>query len=276
MTVGILLSALFAGIVAIGASLCIEKFGGRLGGLLGSIPTTIVPASVGFWMSSETPALAREALFAVPPGMMVTALFLYCWRVIPPYLPNRSLPIRLSMMTLASLTIWGFAATSLVLIMGLQGLPMALVGVVFFVLQVVFGAWACIQNPPAPKGVKKVGIPVLMARGVLAAAAIGLSVWMAALGIPLVAGVASVFPAIFLTTMLAVWLSQGQAVQEGAVGPMMLGSASVSAYTLFAAVAMEPLGVSLGALFAWGLAVLVISTPAWWWLARERESPSTD
>jgi hypothetical protein len=271
MTWSIALSAIFAGIVAIGASVCVEKFGGRLGGLLGSIPTTIVPASVGFWLSAETPAVAQAALYAVPPGMMVTALFLYSWRVLPSKLPQRSLGSTLGLMTASSLAIWGAAATAMVLAMGVEGLSVLAVGVSCFGIQVIFGTWACMKNPPAPKGAKPVAPMVLVARGLLAAAAIGVSVWLAELGIPLVAGVASVFPAIFLTTMLAVWLSQGQAVQAGAVGPLMLGSSSVSAYALAAAWLMGPLGWGLGVVVAWVVSVALISIPAWWWLGRRDE-----
>ena len=39
--------ALLAGLVAIGATVAIERFGGRIGGLLATVPTTIVPASIG-------------------------------------------------------------------------------------------------------------------------------------------------------------------------------------------------------------------------------------
>ena len=56
-------SALFAGLVAIGVTLAIEKFGGRTGGLIGTMPSTIVPASIGFHLSSA-PEAAREALLA--------------------------------------------------------------------------------------------------------------------------------------------------------------------------------------------------------------------
>jgi hypothetical protein len=262
------ISALFAGFVAIAACMAIEKFGGRLGGLLGSAPTTIVPASLGFWWSAATPDIARDALFAVPPGMMVTALFLYCWRVIPPRLPAGSVGMRLLLMTCASLGIWGLAATGLILTMDQNLIPMFTFGSLFFAGQIAFGLWACLGNPPAPQGQHSVSPIILLARGLLAAGAIGLAVWFASLGIPLVAGVASVFPAIFLTTMLTVWLAQGQAVQAGAVGPMMLGSASVSAYCLIAAWTMGALGPEWGAIIAWLLSVALISWPAWWWLDR--------
>ena len=144
------------------------------------------------------------------------------------------------------------------------------VAVLLCVGQLMFGLWACLGNPPAPKGSRLVGPATLAARGVLAAAAIGVSVWMAGLGIVLLAGIASVFPAIFLTTMVSVWLSQGEAVQAGAVGPLMLGSASVSLYAIAAAFSIPTLGVWLGCATAWLLAVGGISIPAWYWLSRER------
>jgi hypothetical protein len=106
---------------------------------------------------------------------------------------------------------------------------------------------------------------------VLAAAAIGAAVALASVGGPLAAGMAAVFPAIFLTTMVSLWLSQGEAVQVGAVGPMMLGSGSVSAFAVVAAWAVPVWGIGLGAAAAWAAAVGLVTVPAWWWLGRGRE-----
>ena len=47
---GPITSGIFAALVAIGATVAIERLGGRIGGVLGSIPTTIVPASLGFFL----------------------------------------------------------------------------------------------------------------------------------------------------------------------------------------------------------------------------------
>ena len=37
-------SAMFAGVVAIGATVAIERLGGKLGGLIAAVPSTIIPA----------------------------------------------------------------------------------------------------------------------------------------------------------------------------------------------------------------------------------------
>ena len=44
-----LLYGLFAAGVAVLATLAIERFGGRIGGLLATVPTTIRPACLGIW-----------------------------------------------------------------------------------------------------------------------------------------------------------------------------------------------------------------------------------
>ena len=265
-----LVSAAYAGIVAIGATVAIERLGGRLGGLIGSIPTTIIPASLGFWWAAESTPLFRDSLYAVPAGMVVNAIFLYCWRVLPRRLPIESLRLRLAAVVALSLLGWGLCAAILMAAMWTLPLPLLWIAVLLCAGQVLFGLWACRGNPPAPRGSRSVGPGTLLARGVLAATAIGFSVWMAGLGIVLLAGIASVFPAIFLTTMVSVWISQGEAVQAGAVGPLMLGSASVSLYAIASAFSIPALGVWLGAASAWLLAVGAISIPAWYWLNRAR------
>ena len=109
---------------------------------------------------------------------------------------------------------------------------------------------------------------MLVARGLLAASVIGAAVLIAAVGGALVAGMVSVFPAIFLTTMVALWLSHGEAVPTAAVGPMMLGSASVASFALLSALAIPALGPAAGAAAAWVTAVGVVTVPGWLWLGR--------
>lgn len=263
--------ALFAGAMAIFATVCIEKFGGALGGLLGSIPTTIVPASLGFLSNSANETELTAALAVVPIGMLINALFLYTWRVVPPKLsPTHSLTVRLGWMSGISLMVWAVSASCFVWFMGqVNGDQVLLIGITGQVLLLSFGFWACLDGVPTPKGKRPVSIFVLISRGLLAGFAVGLSAWIAGLGYPILAGMASVFPAIFLTTMVSIWLSQGEAVQAGAVGPMMLGSGSVALYALLCIVTFPTFGSVLGVLSAWVGSILLVSVPAWWWLQRQ-------
>ena len=267
--------ALLAGCMAIFATVCIAHFGGKLGGLLGSIPTTIVPGTLGFFWHARTPADLTASLSVVPIGMLINAIFLYAWRVIPPYLSKEtSLYRRLGTMSALSLGVWG--CTAALFMMGMQWRPtwfeVLWVGILGQFTLLTFGIWACRSEVPAPKGKRPVSLVVLLSRGLLAGCAVGCSAWISSLGFPILAGMASVFPAIFLTTMVSIWLSQGEAVQAGAVGPMMLGSSSVALYALLCIVTLPSLGGLWGVLVAWIAAVLLVSLPAWWWLTVRSQS----
>jgi hypothetical protein len=240
-------------------------------GLIGTLPTTIVPASLGIYAQSASDVEFAQAMGAVPAGMLVDVGFLYLWRLLPPKLPALGLTARLALMT--GLSLLGWAVGALLLIAGLDRLddasvPPLAVGAILTIISIAAGALACLRAPPAPAGSTRVGPLTLAARGTLAGAAIAVAVWLAHVAGPLAAGMAAVFPAIFLTTMVSLWLSQGEAVQAGAVGPMMLGSASVSAFALAAALLFPLLGPAIGTVAAWAAAVLLVTLPAWRWLRR--------
>ena len=270
---GPLASGAFAALVAVGTTVANERWGGRVGGLIGTMPTTIVPASVGIAATSGTGDNFVVAMCAVPSGMLLSALFLYAWRVIPPRLPAMRFGAQLALATAVTLTLWVAGAVAVVTAMSIVGTDTRTAGIggALGLLAIIgVGVAACLSSPPSPKGGRKVPVTVLFARGGLAGLAIGVSVWIASLGHPLAAGVSSVFPAIFLTTMIALWWSQGRAVQAGAVGPMMLGSSAVATYALFAAVTFPRVGLAAGALLAWLFAVATTTLPAWKWLTRPR------
>ena len=266
----LLLAGLFAGLVAIAVTVAIERFGGRVGGLLGTLPTTIVPASLGIRAEATTDEALAAAMYVVPAGMLLNALFLWLWRAVPGRLPASTLGVRLALMTAISLAAWLGAAISFVITMQrLDDLATTrLVGLLTTAGIVVVGVLACLRAPPTPKGVNHVSPGTLLGRGLLAGLAVGGAVWLTNVGGPLAAGVATVFPAIFLTTMVSLWLAQGEAVPAGAVGPMMLGSAAVASYALIAAWSLPALGPWLGTPVAWIGAVLTTTVPANEWLRR--------
>lgn len=267
----LLLAGLFAGLVAIGVTLAIERLGGRVGGLLGTLPTTIVPASLGIAAQAETSADLASAMHVVPAGMLLSALFLWLWRVVPAHLPDTSLGARLGLMGALSLGAWLAAAIGLVVGLDALGGDATLVRGVGFAgtsAIVICGVLACLRAPASPRGAARVPWATLMARGLLAGCAVAFAVWLTRVGGPVAAGVATVFPAIFLTTMVSLWLSQGEAVPAGAVGPMMLGSASVATYAMIAAWSLPALGPWIGAPVAWVSAVITTTVPAAEWLRR--------
>ena len=235
----ILLSALFAGIVATLVTIAIEKFGGRTGGVLATIPTTIVPAALGMYSISGETEFA-QSMSIVPLGMMVNAIFLLVWI----HAPQR-FGLSLVGTTILSLIVWtligslGLLVSSELQASGVDALTYAVSGLGLLIL---LGVWTTWTSRPAPKGSRSVRPSVLVLRGSAAATAIGIAVWFSSLSYPFVSGLVSTFPAIFLTSMIALWLAQGQDVPQGAAGPMMLGGASVGVYAVVAIVLFPMLG----------------------------------
>ena len=264
-------AALAAGVLAIAVPAAIERFGGLLGGILGTMPSTILPASFGIYQEAESTEAFVAAMGVVPLGMLLNVGFLYSWRLFPPWVANLPLAFRVTLLGVATVGLWCLAATLVVVesrALIASGVSPLWLGAGATAAMVFFGLLACRTNPPGPRGSRKVSAPMHLARGVLAALAIGVSVILAALVGPVASGVVSIFPAIFLTTMVALTLAQGVQVQAGAVGPMMLGSSSVAVYALLAATLFAPLGPELGGLVSWVGSLVLSSVPAWWWLQR--------
>ena len=268
----ILVSAVLAGLVATAVTVAIERWGGLIGGLLGTAPSTIVPAGIGLYVAGGEEELV-SSMMVVPLGMLLNALFLGAWLVLPRWFEKTSRPLLWT--TVGALACWG--VLGFVVWFLLQNTRF---GTMFtehelaaagLVLLLVTAVWFNRRPQPTPKGDNAVSTTVLLARGSMAAAAIGVAVWMAGLGFPLLAGLASVFPAIFLTSMVALWLAQGPTVPQGAAGPMMLGGVSVAVYANVAMWSMPAFGAVLGSLVAWLAAVLGWSIPAFLVLRRVHE-----
>ena len=274
MLTAVLLSATLSAVVAIAVTLVIERWGGRIGGVLGTIPTTIVPAGIGLALASDAEALSAS-LAVVPYGMLINGCFLLVYVLVPPRLSNDG-GGALVLTTTTALVVWSaFGALILLaldpLLLRVSPMTLALVGTLALA---ALGLFVAGGPRPAPAGHRSPGAVEVMARGLAAATAIGLAVYLSGLGLPLLAGLSSVFPAIFLTTMVGLWLSQGPDVPLGAAGPMLLGSTSVSVYACLAMWALPTLGVWWGSAVAWGVSIAVWTLPCSWWVMRSDSEPA--
>ena len=260
----IILSSLMAGIVAILATVFIERSGGAIGAII-TLPTTIVPASIGIWIGVNGELVSfAAAMSMVPIGMLLNVLFLGSWRILPSYLEHlfseRNLVFAVG---ICSVLFWLFSAgVSTIIVEYISNFVGPIyVGICAVFIAFVLGYIAVSKGGDAPPGLNRVSFLSLLSRGIAAGLAIGLSVWIAGLGLPFISGVISVFPAIFLTTMVSLWIAQGRAVPVGATGPMMFGSTSVSIYALICIIIFPSFGIWAGSIISWLLSVILYSVP---------------
>jgi hypothetical protein len=269
-----LISALFAGIVATLVTVAIEKWGGITGGILGTVPSTIVPAAAGMYMAGGEAALI-ESMAIIPLGMLVNGIFLTVWIILPPRLTQRKNPLLIT--TISALLVWTFSAIIMLKIAGIKldggfsAINLGFIGLLLLLLLSVIINWKATE---AAKGKHQVSPFVLVCRGLAAAIAIGFAVWLSGQGQPLIAGIAAVFPAIFLTSMVALWMAQGPIVPRGAAGPMMLGGTSVAIYAIVGIWSLPEFGVLMGSIIAWLVAVMGWSLPAF--IVLSKRNPFSD
>ncbi|KNE59799.1 hypothetical protein AMAG_05258 [Allomyces macrogynus ATCC 38327] len=308
--VSVVISALFAGLVCILVTLAIERFGGVVGGVLGSIPTTIIPASFGFWIQYRyegLPANRRDlsltqaglnnfqrSMMSVPPGMLLNAFYLLLWRYLPIVYSKKFPTWPLTKVLLAvfatAILLWLALASGLVFIMreyvtntstatSISGpvthlidaetrAPIA-VGLGTTLATVLVGLAAGWNTPPAPRSQSRVPPLVILVRGLCAALAIAGSILLARVS-SYAGGIAVAFPVIFTTSVVATWISSGAAVSAGAIGPLMLGSSSVTLYAIVSTFALPSLGYAGTTVVAFLAGVLGGSVPSFLYLRWRR------
>lgn len=263
LSTSVLVSAFLAGCIAVLVTLAIERWGGLTGGILGTMPSTILPAAAGIYLAGDE-VLFAQSLAIMPLGMLINGIFLSVWIYLPPRLERSKSPLFTT--ALGALAAW-FICGMLMLFgveyaleLGVSSWSIATLGLFLIIGLAIRMNWNVRE---APKGSEPVAFLVLILRGSAAAAAIGAAVWLSSQGQPFIAGLAAVFPAIFLTSMVALWLAQGPTVPRGAAGPMALGGVSVAIYAMVAMYSLPEWGVYFGSLVAWIAAVLGWSLPAY-------------
>lgn len=273
----VILPALAAGAVAVLATVAVERLGGTRGGVISSIPTTIVPAAVGIWGDGADSEGFRRAMWFVPVGIVLNAGYLLLWRVVPARIGAVTHRWLLAWTVAVSLGAWILAAAAVAAIerVAAPSAPHArLAGLVAAGVGLALALAANRVPHRAPAGARRVGPAVLVARGAAAAMAIGCAMLLARAGLPVASGIASVFPVIFTTIMVATWISQGPQVPTGAVGPMMLGTLSVTAFALLAAELFPRMAPAPAAAACWLAATACVSVPAYLWLTARSISAS--
>ena len=99
----IILYGIFAGLVAIFVTVAIEKFGGFVGGVLGTVPSTIIPAAAGVYALEGDESLTAS-MSVVPIGMLINGVFLGVWIILPKYIASDRL--KLPITVVVSLLTW--------------------------------------------------------------------------------------------------------------------------------------------------------------------------
>lgn len=246
----IIIPFILSALVVIVVTIIAEKFGTKVGGIFGTLPSTLVIALI-FIAGNEGTQFASDAAAVIPAELGINVIFLLIFAL----LIHRSVTFSF----IATFGIWGVLSSFLVIF----HMDSILVSILIYFIAVI-GSFFILEfwkNKPS-SGMVKVHYTAkkIALRGVLAGFFIALAVSLSNIG-SIISGIFSVFPAILSSTMIITYKEHGPDFAAGMAKSMLLGLSSVATYATLVHFLYPSQGVVIGTLFAYlisfGVTILI-------------------
>ena len=223
-----------------------EKYGTKTGGVLGTLPSTIIIAFLFIAITKGT-QFAAQSVAVVPAEMGINLIFLLTFAL----LSEKKLPTAL----IGSLLSW--TAFTLLLYYSNPGSILLSLGFYVLCFTVTF-LYLDKKKKITSHGTLKVHYTPLklLSRSLIAGTVIAIAVTFSNLGTT-ISGIFSVFPAIFLSTMLISLREHGPMFTNAMAKGMIYGSPSVVSYGIAIHYLYPSVGIILGTTGAFLLAAAV-------------------
>jgi hypothetical protein len=218
-----------------------ERFGSKVGGLIGGLPSTVVIALL-FIGLTQSPEVAAQATTVMPLAQGLNGLFVLTFML----LISRGLWLGL----LGALLLWFFQSTLLYLL-DIQFFWISIVGWLFLLVFCYFAVEKWMTVPSQAKLTISYPHSQLVWRAIFGGGVIALAVFMGKIGGPLLGGIFSSFPAMFLSTLVITYNSGGPTFSRS-VGKSLIisGLVNVPLYEIMVRLLYPTIGLGLGTLLA--------------------------
>ena len=230
----LLLSFLVGSVWVTSVTVIAERFGSKIGGFIGGLPSTIVVALLFIGLSQDADSASRAAVM-IPLVMGVNGIFIIIYLL----MVRHGLAI-----SLASALLFWFILNGGIILEGIESLPVSIIGWFVSLMAVYFIAehGMDIQS----KGGIRVPYTMqqILARGLVSGFTISLAVLVSRVAGPVVGGIFSTFPVIFISTLAITYHTGGPEFSRAVAKTLMLsGLINVAAYAITALFAIAWLGV---------------------------------
>jgi len=242
----IIIPFFLSAIVVILITIIAEKFGTKVGGILGTLPSTIVIAFL-FIAFNEGETFASRAAGVVPAELGINVLFLFVFAL----LIHRSTLLAF----VGTFAVWSFLSALLVLF----NMEDILISIACYIIAVVFAFLILEKRKKIPSAAKRhihYTATKIMFRGILAGIVIAIAVFLSNFG-SVISGIFSVFPAILSSTMLISVKEHGPDFAAGMAKSMLLGLSSVATYATVIHFLYPVYGIMIGTIIAYALSFCV-------------------
>jgi hypothetical protein len=241
-----LLPFLLSALIVIIITIIAEKYGTKVGGILGTLPSTIVIAFI-FIALNQNLKFASQSVAVVPAELGVNLIFLFLFALIA----NRSTLLAFT----AALSTWALLSL-LLYIIDLTNIYIS-ISIYLVTLLLTFTFLERIKKIPSAGSVRIHYTPTkIILRGVLAGIVIAISILLSNLGAVL-SGIFSVFPAILTSTMFISIREHGPKFAAGMAKSMIIGISSVATYATSIHFLYPLYGILWGSISAYLIAFIV-------------------
>ncbi|MFQ3620197.1 MAG: DUF3147 family protein [Spirochaetales bacterium] len=238
------LSFLIAGIWISFATLAGEKFGSRIGGLITNLPSNIV-VSLFFIALTKGPSFAGQTAASVPVGMTVSIIFVVVFSALLPLGMGTTIP--------GSLLTWFILAYIA------STLSISPLGALLTYLGASIGAFFCMEYVlnirSVPKRSVSFSVKNQLLRALFAGSVVAGAVLIAQVSPPNITGIAASFPAVMLSTLTILYLTQGKNFSLATAKILVLSSSNIIVYVYSVAFLYPSLGLGWGTLLSFLAAV---------------------
>jgi hypothetical protein len=238
---------IIASSVVVGVTIIAEKFGTRIGGIVGTIPSTIIVAFV-FIAMDHGEEFASRSISVVPAEMAINLIFLFAFTLLAGRGPVKALVV--------SLFIWGFLSSVIYFVHFQSILFSYLIYSVTLLVLFILMERILKMRSKGSVSVKYTPMKILF-RGTFAGVIIGLTVVLSNIG-EVISGIFSVFPAIFLSTMLITLKEHGSRFSGGIGKSMVLGSQTVVIYSIAVHFLYPEVGIFLGTVVSFLISIIML------------------
>lgn len=279
-----IISSCIAAFVIVLVSFLVDRCGGRIAGVLGTVPHVAVVGTVAFEASLNLHEF-KVATFSMCFGMFFSAVYLaivvLASRIVSTGRREQqgdaedaaktavddsvlsSGRYRMLIIVSSGLAAYSILVAAVLAILRpkersaeqVRGLAVAAL-----CLQCMVGlalVWCC---PSSPRAKSRSPVWHFGARGIVTFA-LFMSAMAVSKTVPALAGILVNLPLVTTVVLVTVWLSHGETVALGTCGPMALGIMSASSYALTAGHLIPVAGPAVGASISWLLCVALVTLP---------------
>ena len=237
---------LLAALVVVIITLIAERFGTKVGGILGTLPSTIVIAFL-FIAITNSIDFAVSSVSIVSAEMGINLVFLMLFAI----LSYRSFKLAI----IGSLGIWAVLS----LILYISNLSVILIAIAIYIVALISTFLILERGIKIPsigrRHVQYSAIKIMM-RGIIAGLVIAIAVVLSNIS-PILSGIFSVFPAIFLSTMIISYREHGPDFVGGMAKSMIFGTPSVTSYAVAIYFLYPVIGIIWGSIAGYCVGILM-------------------